>query len=71
DQIDPPRVLIKSAYGLGIIYFMDGWFVMDSWIPGGSMAMMAYLILSPVIVAGFTFGEVKSYQKLATEVVHS
>ncbi|MEL6632863.1 MAG: sterol desaturase family protein [Bacteroidota bacterium] len=63
--------LIKSAYGLGIIYFMDGWFVMDSWIPGGSMAMMAYLILSPVIVAGFTFGEVKSYQKLATEVVHS
>jgi hypothetical protein len=40
-----------------LIYYLDGWFGLDSWLPGATMIVAAYLLLSLGATAYFLFFE--------------
>lgn len=52
-----PIEFIKTAMGLGLIYYLDGWFGLDAWLPGATMIVAAYLFLSLGATAYFLFFE--------------
>ena len=58
--------LIKSAFGLGIIYATGEWFLLDSIIPFGTVLVAAYQILSVLVVGWFVTKEIKTEQQLAS-----
>ena len=48
----------KSILGLGIIYYTGDWFYMSEFIPGGTIALASYFILSVFVVGYFVKYEV-------------
>ena len=58
--------LIKSAFGLGIIYATGEWFLLDSIIPFGTVLVAAYQILSVLVVGWLVTKEIKTEQQLAS-----
>ncbi|MFK8104205.1 MAG: sterol desaturase family protein [Saprospiraceae bacterium] len=51
--------LSKSILGIGIIYTTGDWFLLKNQWPNGIYFILAYLILSVIMVAGFIFYEPK------------
>lgn len=49
----------KSVAGLAIIYISGGWFGIDNMIPGGTMGVALYFIISVAVVAHFVFNELR------------
>jgi len=49
---------IKAITGLLIVFNTGSWFKIDNIIPGGSIIMTAYLIVSAVVVAYFVFKDI-------------
>lgn len=43
-----PAELIKLFFGLGLIYKMDGWYMMDNYLGGASILIIIYLIASVI-----------------------
>ena len=52
--------LIKSTFGLGILYFMGDWFFLNEVMGGATVLVAAYLVVSVVVVAGFVMKEFRS-----------
>lgn len=52
--------LVKSAYGLGLIYQLGGWFTASSISPIITPLMVIYLVSSVIIVAGFVMTELSA-----------
>lgn len=52
-----PIEFVKTAIGLGLIYYLDGWFSLDAWLPGATKIVAAYLLLSLGATAYFLFFE--------------
>ena len=52
--------LAKSILGLGIIYQLGSWFYLDEILTGASIFMIAYFILSVLIVACFVYYEIQA-----------
>ncbi|MFT5385954.1 MAG: alkylglycerol monooxygenase, partial [Saprospiraceae bacterium] len=44
---------IKSAIGLGIIYLTGDWFFLNSFIPGGTIILSSYFVISVLVVFYF------------------
>jgi len=53
---------VKSIIGLGIIYINGSWFSIDSVIPGGTIFMAAYFIISGIVVGWFVIKEIREKQ---------
>ena len=51
---------LKSIIGLAIIYVTGGWFGIGEDIPGGTILMIAYFIISGLIVGWFVTNEIKT-----------
>ena len=52
-----PMELIRMFIGFGLFYRMDGWFMIDLYLPGGNLIILGYLIISFVLTLYFTFFE--------------
>ncbi len=52
--------IIKSAYGLWLVYTMGDWFGLSVAMPWSTILIVVYLIGSVFVVAGFTVGELKT-----------
>jgi len=52
--------LIKSVFGLGILFYMGDWFFLNEVMGGASILVAAYLVVSVVVVAGFVMKEVRA-----------
>jgi hypothetical protein len=50
--------LVKSIFGLTIIYRIGSWFGLDEIINGGTIFMIIYLIASVFVVGYFVFYEI-------------
>ncbi len=44
-----PAEIIKLVFGLGLVYKMGGWFMMDNYFGGATIIMIAYFIISVLI----------------------
>ena len=51
--------LIKSVYGMGLLFTMNGWFGLESAFSGATILVAGYLVVSVLVVAGFVMGELK------------
>jgi len=51
--------LIKSIYGMGLLFTMNGWFGLESVLSSAPTLVTAYLVISVLVVAGFVMGEFK------------
>ncbi len=51
--------ILKAAFGLGIIYSTGDWFLLNNFIPGGTIFFASYLILSVFVVAYFVQYDIK------------
>ncbi len=51
--------LIKSIYGMGLLFSMNGWFGLESTLPIAPTLVAAYLVISVLVVAGFVMKEFK------------
>lgn len=63
---DPNSLLleaVKSLTGLAIIFYTGSWFNLDAMLLGGTMLMVAYMILSVVVVWYFVFFEIKAQER--------
>lgn len=49
----------KSLIGFGLIYYWGDWFMIDQMMAGGTVMIMAYLIVSVLVVAYFVLYEIK------------
>ena len=49
--------LVKSIYGMGLLFTMNGWFGLESSFSGATIFVAAYLVISVLVVAGFVMGE--------------
>ena len=52
--------LLKTAFGIGIIYYTGDWFLIQEFIAGGMFLVLAYLILSLFVVAAFVLYELRA-----------
>jgi sterol desaturase/sphingolipid hydroxylase (fatty acid hydroxylase superfamily) len=57
--------LFKSLIALGIIYQMDGWFDVDSYLPNGTLLVIAYMVLSSLMTFYFVYFEMEEEILLA------
>ena len=49
---------LKSTVGLAIIYLTGDWFLINDWLAGGVFFVIAYLIVSALVVAYFVIYEI-------------
>ena len=54
--------LVRSFYGIGIIYYFKDWFLLDSLLPYASILIIGYLILSVIVVYQFVQHEARPFQ---------
>ncbi|RMG25361.1 MAG: sterol desaturase family protein, partial [Bacteroidetes bacterium] len=52
-----PFELLKLGFGLFLIWRMDGWFMMDSYLSGSTALMIAYMVVSAMMTAYFLYYE--------------
>lgn len=57
--------LAKSVFGLGIVYWTGDWFYLDELIPGGTIIMSVYLVISVFAVGFFVQKEIKTSAELS------
>lgn len=49
--------LMRLVFGFGLLYRMDGWYMIDNYISGGSILILIYLIMSFALTLYFTYFE--------------
>ena len=49
----------KALLGFGLIFYLGDWFMLDNMIQGGTILMMAYLVVSVLVVAYFVMYELR------------
>ena len=54
--------VLKVGLGFGLMYLMGGWYLIDNYLPGGSLMIGAYLLISLAMSVYFTYGERKAAQ---------
>lgn len=52
-----PIELLKLAFGIGLIFYMGGWFGLDEWFAGGTTILVIYLLLSLGLTVYFSVFE--------------
>lgn len=58
--------LIKSVYGISLIYHFGTWFNMDTLLPGMTLFMTIYMLLSVMVVGGFVVKKVRTNENSLT-----
>jgi hypothetical protein len=58
EKVAPWMEAIKSIFGLGIIYYTGCWFNLDELVPGGTIFIAFYLVISIAVVYYFTRTEI-------------
>ncbi len=51
--------ILKASIGLGIIYWYGDWFLLNDFIPGGTMFFASYLIIAVFVVTYFVQYDIK------------
>jgi sterol desaturase/sphingolipid hydroxylase (fatty acid hydroxylase superfamily) len=46
---------IKNVYGVWLLYYTDGWFGLESKIPGATLLLITYFLIASVMVSYLTF----------------
>ena len=59
-----PSELIKLAIGIGIIYFVGGWYGLDDYFSGATIIVAVYLVVSALLTFYFVAFENDSTQQL-------
>lgn len=68
-RLAAPFEIGKTLFGLALIYYMDGWFGLDAWLPGATAMVITYLFLSLALTVYFLF--VEGREDAYTEAVSS
>jgi hypothetical protein len=56
--------IARFIFVLAILKVYNGWFTLDSFIPNGTMILMAYFVISVVVSLAFEFFEFKYETKV-------
>ncbi len=54
--------IVRCSFAFGIIYFYNGWFALDNFIPQGTTILSIYFILSALVSFAFQYFEFKAVE---------